>query len=85
MKAGDRIRLQLYGFSGYRLEQKDYTVEEFRYCLGIFLSDSARKAGNFTPLCELYEPGPNSEKSYIPNYGEYYTNQVQGWMDIPNA
>lgn len=82
MKAGDRIRIQ-FCIHGHRLEQKDYTVEEFRYCLGVFLSKEDREAGRFTPLCELYEPGPESEKKYISNYGEYYTNLVQGWMDIP--
>ena len=83
MKAGDRIRIQLYGFGGYKTEQKDYTVELFRYCLGVFLSEQAREAGDFTPLCELYGPGPNSEEKYIPNYGEYITNKVPEWMDIP--
>ena len=82
MKAGDKIRVQKYimGFPAYT---EDYTIEEFRYCLGFFESESHRKAGDFIPLCELYERGPDSEDGYIPNYGEYYTNPVQGWMDIP--
>ena len=83
MKTGDKIRLQMYGFSGYKLDQRDFVVEEFRHCLGIFLSEDHRRAGRFTPLCELYENGPESEKDYIPNFGEYWTNQVQAWMDIP--
>lgn len=82
MKIGDRIRLQHYMY-GKKSHLSDHTIEEFRFCLGVFLSQDDRTAGNFTPLCELYEPGPDSEKKYIPNYGEYYTNEVQGWMDIP--
>lgn len=82
MKPGDRIRIQFYMY-GKPSTQKDYTVEEFRYCLGVFLSDNDRTAGRFTPLCELYEPSPESEQRYISNYGEYHTNMVQSWMDIP--
>ena len=78
MKAGDRIRVfRIYG------DTADYTVEEFRHCLGIFVSEAHRKAGMFTPLCDLYEPGPESKQDYIPNFGEYFTNEVQAWMDIP--
>ncbi len=82
MKAGDRIRVQKY-IMGHPAYTDDYTVEEFRHCLGIFLSGAHREAGEFTPLCDLYEPGPDSEKRYISNYGEYHTNMVQGWMDLP--
>ena len=82
MEAGDRIRVQHY-MRGYPVQMKDYTVEKFRYCLGIFESEEDRKAGKFMPLCDLYERGPESENSYISNYGEYYTNPVQAWMDIP--
>lgn len=82
MKAGDRIRVQKY-IMGHKSHTEDFTVEKFRYCLGIFQSEDHRKAGNFTPLCDLYERGPDSKDSYISNYGEYYTNPVQGWMDIP--
>ena len=82
MKAGDRIRIQRY-LNGYPIEQTDHIVEEFRHCLGIFLSKECREAGEFTPLCELYEPGPDSEQKYISNHGEYYTNMVQAWMDLP--
>ena len=78
MKAGDRIRIKtIWG------DCQDYTVEEFRYCLGIFASNEHRTGGKFTPLCELYENGPYSKNKYISNFGEYYTNQVQRWMDIP--
>ena len=78
MKAGDRIRLQ-----GHYGDLKDYTVEEFRYCLGVFLSKDHEQSGAFTPLCELYGRGPESENSYISNFGEYITNEVPIWMDIP--
>lgn len=82
MRAGDRIRLQIY-MGVHPIDQEDFTVEEFRYCLGIFLSPEDRTAGKFTPLCDLYEPGPESEQGYIPNYGEYHTNMIPAWMDIP--
>ena len=82
MKAGDRIRVQQYCM-GYPDGTKDFTVEEFRYCLGIFESEQARIMSRFTPLCALYERGPDSEDKYMSNYGEYYTNAVQAWMDIP--
>ena len=84
MKAGDRIRVQKY-ICGHASHHDDYVVEEFRYCLGIFLTDDDRKACRFTPLCDLYEPGPDSVQDYIPNYGEYQTNQVQAWMDLPRV
>ncbi len=83
MKAGCRIRVFTYIW-GYQTGTEDYTVEEFRHCLGIFKTPEDRQAGNFTPLCELYEPGPDSEHGYISNYGEYTTNLVQAWMDLPN-
>ena len=83
MKAGDRIRVQFY-IMEHPSETKDFTVEEFRYCLGIFKSKQDKEASNFTPLCELYENGPESKAKYISNYGAYFTNQVQAWMDIPH-
>jgi hypothetical protein len=82
MKAGDRIRVRHY-IMWNAAHTEDFTVEEFRFCLGIFASEEHRKANKFTPLCELYERGPESENSYISNFGEYYTNPVQAWMDIP--
>ena len=82
MKAGDKIRLTDY-IMGYANGTSDYTVEEFRYCLGIFESEQHRAAGNFTPLCSLYERGPGSEIDYISNYGEYVTNMVPSFMNIP--
>lgn len=82
MKPGCRIRVSTY-VMGYECGFEDFTVEEFRYCLGIFRSEQHRAAGDFTPLCELYERGPDSENDYIPNYGSYVTNLVQGWSDLP--
>ena len=37
MKAGERIRLDV-GWDGMYKDYQDFTVEEFRHCLGIFLS-----------------------------------------------
>lgn len=79
MKAGSRVRIRSYWG-----ELQDYTVEEFRYCLGVFASEDHREAGKFMPLCELYEAGPESKQKYISNFGEYMTNEVPRWMDIPN-
>jgi hypothetical protein len=78
MKAGDRIRVQhYYG------DWEDYTIEEFRFCLGFFATEEYREAGEFTPLCEMYTDGPDSEQKYISNHGDYRTNQVPAWCDIP--
>jgi hypothetical protein len=84
MKSGDKIRVQRYCM-GYPAGTEDFAVEEFRYCLGIFESEEHRLAGHFTPLCNLYEHGPESENKYISNYGEYFTNPVQSWMDLPGG
>ena len=83
MKAGDKVRLTEYCM-GHAIGTNDFTVEEFRYCLGIFESELHRMAGRFTPLCELYERGPESEDSYISNFGPYVTNMVPAFMNIPN-
>lgn len=82
MKAGNRIRVSTY-IMGYESGFEDFTVEEFRFCLGIFMSPQHREAGHFTPLCELFEPGPDSRREYISNYGEYHSGMVQGWSDLP--
>lgn len=81
MKVGDFIRVQKYTM-GYPHYQVDYVVEEFRHCLGIFLSGDDRTAQNFTPLCELYTPAPDAKKGYISHYGEYYDKYVQNFMNI---
>jgi len=82
MEAGDKIRVFKY-MMGHRTGTHDYIVEEFRHCLGVFKSGAHRTAGQFTPLSDLYEPGPDSEQKYISNYGEYHTNMIQAWMDLP--
>ena len=83
IKAGDRIRVPQY-IMGHRTgDTEDYTVEVFRNCLGIFQSKDYREAGNFTPLCDMYERGPDSENKYISNYGEYVSNMVPAFMQIP--
>lgn len=82
MKAGCKIRVTTYCM-GYEDGFEDYVVEEFRYCLGIFQTPQHREAGHFTPLCELYERGPESQNKYISNYGEYVSDMVQGWSDLP--
>jgi len=82
MEVGDRIRVFKYAM-GHTIGTKDVVVEKFRYCLGFFDSENDRIAENFTPLCEMYEKGADSVQKYIPNYGSYYTNMVQGWMDLP--
>ena len=81
MRTGDRVRLTNY-MMGYPCGCSDYTVEEFRFCLGIFESDQHRLAGKFTPLCDLYERGPESENKYISNFGEYVSNQVPSFMNL---
>ena len=82
MEEGDRIRVFKYAM-GYRTGTKDVVVEKFRHCLGFFASENDRTAGNFTPLFNIYEKGPDSVEKYIPNYGAYHTNMVRGWMDLP--
>ena len=52
MRKGDRIRISTRIF-GYNAGYDDFTVEEFRHCLGIFRSEQDRVANNFTPLCEM--------------------------------
>ena len=63
---------------------KEYTIEEFRHCLGVFIDENYREAGRFAALCDLYTDGPESEQKYISNFGEYRTNQVPSWADIPS-
>lgn len=83
MQAGDKIRVTQYIMGLYENGTEDYVVEEFRHCLGIFESKDHRQAGKFTPLCDLYGRGPESENSYISNFGEYVTNMVPAYMNIP--
>jgi hypothetical protein len=84
MKAGTKIKVART-YMGFRTRSYEtFTVEKFRHCLGIFESDDHRKAGRFTPLCTLYEAGPESEIKYISNFGEYTANMVQSWIDCSN-
>jgi len=80
MRVGDRIRIKT-GWGSLA----NFTVEEFRYCLGVFQSDQHRIAGDFTPLCDLYEAGAYSELHYLNNFGEHITNKVPRWMDLPRT
>ena len=82
MEQGERIRVKTYCM-GHVTGFEDFTVELFRHCLGIFHTEQDRQAQQFTPLCELYEPGPDSKQDYISNYGEYQTQWVQAWGDLP--
>jgi len=81
MKAGDRIRLDIG--NGYYSILEDFTVEEFRFCLGVFLTEEHRIVGKLTPLCSLYGSGPASEEKYLSHFGTYTTNQVPLFMNIP--
>lgn len=77
---GDRI--QIYG------DRDDlYTcdVEMFRDCLGVFLSPSAREAGQFTPLCDLYGHGSGSSNGYISNHGGYIKDPVALWSQVTKS
>jgi hypothetical protein len=81
MKAGDKIRFDI-GWSGCP-ELRDFIIEEYRYCLGIFIDEAHRRAGRFIPLCDMYGAGPDSKEAYEPNVGEYTTNEVPLFMNIP--
>ena len=72
MKAGNRISIDWRTFGSRWDDVEEYTVEEFRHTLGIFTSDERRESGEFTPLCELYTKGPESEKKYILMIKENY-------------
>lgn len=81
VSVGDVIAIPYYYFGEYSHEELHY-VESFRFALGVFLSDDARVAGNFTPLCELYKPSENSKQEYISNYGEYISNKIPNWRIV---
>lgn len=82
MKAGDKIRIDWYAL-GYWDGVEDYIVEEYRWSLGIFKNEECRVMGRFTPLCELYYDGPETTREYMPNCGEYRTNLVPAWANLP--
>lgn len=81
MLVGDIIALEVHVMGKPTGEWQEFVVEEFRDCLGVFLSDQHRTAGRFVPLCDLYQPGLKSEEKYIPNFGSYYTNMVPQWQN----
>ena len=83
MKVGNKIRV-FETMMGHVTGHNDFIVEEFRYCLGIFESEQHRLASRFTPLCDLFEPAPDSERKYMSNFGDYNTKYVQYWMDLAN-
>ena len=58
-------------------------VEMFRDCLGVFLSQSQRNAGEFTPLCEMYGHGAGSSEGYESNHGPYVKDPVALWSQVP--
>ena len=82
MKAGDKIRVFEHYPNGLPSGTRDYLVEEFRHCLGIFLEETDRVMQRFTPLCELYEPAPDSESKHMGNCGPYHTKYVQSFMNL---
>jgi hypothetical protein len=82
VQPGDIIRIPLY-MCGHEYDAWEGPVEVFRGCLGIFFREPAdRTAQRFTPLCDLYMRGPESKQDYIPNYGEYFTNQVPAFTVV---
>ncbi len=80
IKEGDKIKLKEY-FGDKVIGEDVYTVEYFRYALGIFISENARLSGDFTPLCSLYGKSEYSKECYIPNYGSYFTCEVPLWIE----
>lgn len=74
-KPGDEVRVMKFIFG--RFSHFDtFKLEEFHHCLGFFQSDAHRADSQFTPLCELIEPAPDSERKYWSHYGEYFTDYV---------
>lgn len=77
--AGDKIRIEGHWGNVYIRR-----VELFRDCLGVFLTQSDRNAGDFTPLCELYGFGAGSSNEYEPNHGQYVANPVALFSQVPS-
>lgn len=77
MKAGDVIIVDSYcPHTGAKDGEDELTIEEYRHTLGVFMREETREAGDFTPLCELYMKGPDTEEAYCCNHGPYFTNMV---------
>lgn len=77
---GDKIKIE--GCWGSHYVRR---VELFRDCLGVFLSNSHRNTGDFTPLCQMYGHGAGSSTGYEPNHGEYVKDPVALWMQVPRS
>ena len=58
----------------------EYEVILFRGCLGIFETEQHKEMGRITPICNLYEAGPDSENKYMSNIGPYQTNLVPAFI-----
>lgn len=83
VEAGDKIALKYYYPFGEDSGYEDiFEVVYFRFALGVFLSDDAKKAEDFTPLCELYKKSEKSTQEYISNYGEYISNKIPAWRIV---
>ena len=81
VETGDKIALKYYYDETFSHEDI-FEVVYFRFALGVFLSEDAKKAEHFTPLCELYKKSENSTQEYIGNYGEYFTNKIPAWRIV---
>lgn len=81
---GDTVRVPRYMFGRF-VEILEFKLEEFNYCLGFFESDAHRAASQFTPLCDLIEPAPDSNLKYWSNFGEYHDKYVQTYEIIKAA
>ncbi len=80
VRVGDTIRLRIA--QGHYEEIVEAVVELHRCCPGVFFFEYERRVGGFHPLCEFYERGPNSRDEYEPNYGEYVSDLVPGWVIV---
>lgn len=77
---GDKIRIE-GNWGRYYIRR----VERFRDCLGVFLTESARRAGDFTPLCNMYGHGAGSSNGYESNFGAYVKDPVSLWSQVPST
>ena len=81
-KVGDTVRVPVYIFGKFAYFDK-FKIESYNYCLG-FYRGNPKTPCNFTPLSELYEPGPESEIDYVSNYGQIHTSYIQTFEVIRN-
>lgn len=80
-KAGDKIRVQKSYWSG-DIHFEEYKLDELDYCLGFYGEDGPKSPCNFTPLCWLVEPAPDSTDEYWSNYGGYHSAYVKTYEII---